>query len=151
MRSSIGVGLLLVALGLLFSFVATSLMGTGSIGFDSFASSFGAVLFLFTASVMLGIGVGMVIHWFADFANTMAAFIIKVFFGLAFFFIGAGLAFASQNWWLGVHVLFACVVTSMTLFILAFGGLVGGAVKGTAAVAKRVGKKVSKKVKARKK
>ena len=147
MRSSIGAGVLLVALGLLFSFVATSLMGTGTLGMDSFASSFGAIFFLFAASVMVGIGLGLLIHWFADFANTGAAFVIKLFFGLAFFFVGAGLALATRNWWFGIHVLFGCVVTSITLFILAFGGLVGGAVKETAAVARSVRKKISKRSK----
>src|SRR3989344_6372066 len=147
MRPSIGIGVLLVALGALFSFIASSLLGTAGAGFNSFASSFGAILFLFAASVLLGIGAGLVISWFADFARTLVSFTIKICFGLAFFFVGLGIAVASRNWLLAIHIIFACTIGGITLVILAFATLVSGAVKGTAAVAKNVERKIRKKAK----
>ena len=60
-----------------------------------------------------------------------------------------GVVLSASDWLLGILVLFAGVVASITLFVLAFAGLVGGAVKGTTAVAKKVRKSVGNKVKAR--
>lgn len=142
MRSSIWLGVLLLALGGLFSWVASTLMGIAGEGFEFFASSFGAVLFVFVASLLLGVGAALVIQWLADFAHTILASTIKIVCAIALFFIGLGLAIASRNWWIAIHLFFACVIASITLFILSFATLVGGAVKGTEAVARKVRKKI---------
>ena len=145
MRSSLGLGISLVALGVLCSFVATSLMGSAGAGFTFFASSFGAVLFLFAASVLFGLGVAFMIHWFADLAGTFVALIVQAVFGLGFFFTGLGLAIGSRNWWFAIHAFFACTVASITLFFLAFTTLVHRAVRGTKSVAYQVSKKLHSK------
>ena len=145
MRVSIFIGLPIFALGIVLSYLAGALIVTQTVTpLQTTANLFATAIFILFSASMLGIGIGLVVHWIIGFASHMKAFVAELVLSFAAFFVGIGATIMSANFWSGLQLFFAFFTASMTLFSLSFINLFGGIAHGLFAVKKYVKKKFKK-------
>ena len=127
MRIPIFFSMLVVALGLLLSFVAKKLFGLHFVVKSaSFSSIFAAILLVLFASFLIGLGAGFFIHSIIQLIKPFPAFLSGLCTGFALFFIGVGITLMSKDWWFAVQYFSIFVVASLSLFALSFISFFGG-------------------------
>lgn len=152
MRVSIWLALPILALGVLFSYMADSLIALNTIGgLQTAASLVATVLFVVFSAVMLGAGAALFIHWVFGFGNHYLAFAAELFLSFALFFIGLGGALTIGVPWTALQMFLTFTFGSIVLFSLSFIALFGGVAQGISAVRKYISKKISGDTKRRKK
>jgi hypothetical protein len=145
MRTSIWIGIITLAIGILLSYLADAMIQTQTSGvLQTTASILAAVLFVLFSASLLGLGAGLVVHWIIGFATHWKAFIAEMILSFATFFVGIGATIMSGNWWTALQVFFTFFVASITLFFLSFASLFGGIAQGFAKVKKYVKKKLKR-------
>lgn len=131
MRVSLWIGIVILAVGIVLSYLADALIDTVTAGvLQTTAVLVAAILFVVFSATMLGAGAGLVIHWIIGFATHWKAFIAEIILAFATFFVGIGATIMSGNLWTGVQVFFTFFIASMTLFIMSFANLYGGISSG---------------------
>ena len=142
MRISIWIGLLTLAIGILLSYLADAMIATQAVGtLQTAASIVATVLFVLFSASMLGVGIGLVVHWIIGFASHWKGFIAEMILSFATFFVGIGATIMSGNLWTGLQVFFTFFIASTILFLLSFISLFGGVGEGVKKVRKYVKKK----------
>lgn len=145
MRVSIWIGLPVLALGILFSYLAKAIIQTPAITqLQTAAFITATVIFLLISAIFLGSGAAMVIHWIAGFVRHFKAFVAEIFLSFAVFFVGIGVTIMSRNGWQALHLFFTFLTGSMTLFFLSFISLFGSLKEGFTLWTKRFKKAVKK-------
>jgi len=118
MRISIWIGLLTLAIGILLSYLADAMIATQAVGtLQTAASIVATVLFVLFSASMLGVGIGLVVHWIIGFASHWKGFIAEMILSFATFFVGIGATIMSGNLWTGLQVFFTFFIASMILFL----------------------------------
>ncbi|MEM3154743.1 MAG: hypothetical protein QW165_04230 [Candidatus Woesearchaeota archaeon] len=127
MRVSLWIGIIVLALGIVLSYLADALIDTVTSGvLQTTAVLVAAILFVIFSAAMLGTGAGLVIHWIIGFATHWKAFAAEIILSFAIFFVGIGATIMSGNVWTGVQVFFTFFIASITLLALSFNNLFGG-------------------------
>jgi hypothetical protein len=146
MRVSIFIGLFTLAIGIVLSYMAKSLIAVQTVGtLQTTASIIATVLFILLSASMLGMGAGLVLHWLIGFASYGKAFVAELVISFAVFFMGIGATIMSRNWYTAVQVFFAFFTASVTIFSLSFINLFGSIAAGITHMTKRLKKRFRKK------
>lgn len=146
MRPSIWIAIPTLALGILFSYMADSLIALQTFGTLQTASGIVAtVLFVLFSAMLLGLGSALFIHWVFGFANHTLAFVAEINLSFALFFIGLGAALTIGVPWTALQLfctfLFGSIILFFLSFITLFGSLGAGAAKITKYLKKRLRKR----------
>jgi len=117
MRISIIFGLFTLALGIFLSYLADAMITLRTTtALQTTASIIATVIFILFSASMLGLGIGLVIHWILGFTSNLKAFILKIILSFATLFVGIGAAIMSNNIWTGFQVLFTFLFASIFIF-----------------------------------
>jgi len=142
MRVSIWIGLPILGLGVLLSYLADAMIATQTITpIQTAAAILAAVLFVLFSASLLGLGAGLVVHWIIGFASEWKAFGAELVLSFATFFIGIGATAMSSNAWQGLQIFFTFFAASLTIFLLSFVSLFGGVMIGMKTSAKYIKKR----------
>lgn len=132
----------MLAIGILFSYMADSLIALQAVGGLQTAASFiSTVLFVLFSAMMLGVGAGLFVHWILSFGRHVMAFVMEFILSFATFFIGLGAALTIGGWWTGAQLFVTFLFASGTMFVLSFVSLFGGVFAGMEKIVKYVKKR----------
>lgn len=119
MRKSWITGIVLFAIGLLFSFLADSLIKTpAATMIATFASGLATALFVIFSAVLMGLGMGLFVHWLLGFAAKWKASLAGVMLAILSLFVGIGasIGLVVSNGWTALQAFFTFLTLSITLF-----------------------------------
>ena len=142
MRVSFWLAVPTLALGVLFSYMADSLIALNTIGgLQTAASLVATVLFVVFSATLLGAGAALFIHWVFSFGNHYLAFAAELFLSFALFFVGLGAALTIGIPWTALQLFLTFLFGSLVLFGLSFVTLFGGFAEGITTVRKYIKKR----------
>lgn len=131
MRTSIFFGIAIFGIGLLFSFLAKSLIHTPApTMMATFATGLATALFVVFSAIFLGMGAGLILHWLLSFSSNWKAFIASVMLAVVSFFVGIGasIGLVALSGWTALQAFFTFLTLSFTLFLTSFVNLFGGTI-----------------------
>jgi len=147
MRISWITGIILFALGLLFSYMADALIKTpAETMMATFAANFAVVLFVIFSAIMLGVGAGLILQWLLGFAEKWKAALAGIMLAVIALFVGIGasIGLVVSNGWTALQTFFTFLTLSVTLFFASVCYLFGSTIDVFGSLKKTFKKKFRK-------